>query len=163
MNKLEIYFTRFFSSLSGSSSLFFNMMLFAICLQMGCYLTWAFQAFGPSFSYPLSPLNLSTNGIFSINLWSGLIGGTGILIGVGMLLLRQNTYAIYAILLMAFGIFFNIVQTFIFAIPNTLAAIFSSANVPSAATVPIQLVVGEIVLFAGFIYLAEMAVQRKLN
>jgi hypothetical protein len=159
----KTFFKSLISSTEGASSLFYDLMFFAICLQMACYLTFTFQVFGPSFRYPLSPLDLSVNGIFSINAWSGLIGGTGILIGVGMLLLRQNTYAIYAILLFAFGIFFNIVQTFVFAIPNTVSAIFASANVPTGATDPIQLVVGEMVLFAGFIYLAELAVQRKLN
>ena len=141
------------------------MMLFGICAQMAAYLTWAFNMFGGLIQYPLGTANdmLNLNNMFSINLWSALIGGAGIAISIAALLLRTGTYAIYAMLLFAIGVFFNIVKTFVLAIPNTVVAIFASANLPSGATTPIQVVIGVIMVFAGFIYLFELVIQRRAS
>jgi hypothetical protein len=140
-------------------------MLFGVCLQLAAYLTWSFNVFGNTIVYPLGTAADLTNinNIFSINLWSALVGLAGIGVSVVALLLRQGTYAIYAMLIFAFGIFFKVVSTFVLAIPNMLTAILASANVPAGATTPLQIAIGVMMTFAGFIYLAELAVQRKLN
>jgi hypothetical protein len=148
-----------------AKSLFYELMTLGIGIQLACYLVWSFNMFGSRVVYPLGSASDLTNlnNLFSIDLWSGLIGLAGIGISIVTLLLKQNTYAIYAMLLFAFGIFFNIVKTFLFAIPNTVTAIFASANVPAGATTPLQVVIGVIVVFAGFIYLFELAIQRRAN
>jgi hypothetical protein len=156
---------RFIKNKKGASSLFYSLLLFGICVQLSAYCIWSFNVFGDLVQYPLgsaSEIN-NLNNVFSIDLWSGLVGGTGIVISVAMLLLRQNTYAIYALLLMVIGIFFNIIKGFVFAIPNLVAAIFGAAGVPSGIFNPIQVVVGVIITFAGFMYLAGLAAQRKLD
>jgi hypothetical protein len=148
-----------------SNSLFYSLMLFGVCVQLAAYLTWSFNVFGNAIVYPLGAASDLTNlnNIFDINLWSALVGLAGVGISIVALLLKQGTYAIYAMLIFAFGIFFKVVSTFVFAIPNMVAAIFASANVPAGTTTPLQITIGVIMTFAGFIYLAEMAVQRKLN
>jgi hypothetical protein len=143
-------------------NLFYNLLLFGIAIQLAAYLTWSFNIFAGYVQYPLgsaAEIN-NLNNIFNIDLWSGLVGGTGIIISIAMLLLRQGTYAVYALLLFAIGVFFNIVKGFVFAIPNTVSALFASAGVGDVAS-PIQVVIGVIVMFAGFMYVFELAIQRK--
>lgn len=152
------------------ASTFYNMLVFAICFQAFCYLSWAFKIFGPSFTYPYgdaSTLN-NLNDMFAITAYSALIGGVGVLTGIAALLLRQGTYALYAVMIFVFGIFFKLVTGFVTAIPNTISAIIAIAGgdainpMPGQAN-PIFLVVGMFTVFGAFFYLAEMATQRKLT
>ena len=141
-------------------NLFYNMMLFGICVQLSCYLFWAFNVTGNLIQFPLgSAADINNlNNMFSINLWTFLIGGAGIAISVVSLLMRSGTYAIYALLISAIGVFFNVVKGFVFAVPNVISALF-----PGSPTGPITYVVGVIVMFAGFIYLFELAIQRRAS
>lgn len=149
-----------FKDRRGASSLFYNMLLFGVCLQLGAYLVWSFNVV-PGIVYPLGQASDITdlNNLFSINAFSALVGLTGVGIGIAAILLRANTYAVFAVLLFAIGVFFRVVQTFVLAIPNAVAAIIPA----SWGGGPIQVVVGAIVVFAGFMYLFELAIQRKAS
>lgn len=145
------------------SKLFINAMIFGIALQLTCYLIWSFNVFNGLIQYPLgtaADIN-NLNSMFSIDLWSGLVGLTGVGISVAMVLLRQNTYAIYTLLIFAIGIFFNIVKGFILAIPNTIAALLPESTNPTPGSInPITVVIGVIVVFAGFMYFFGLVIQR---
>jgi hypothetical protein len=152
---------RFIRNKKGASSLFYSLLLFGICVQLSAYCIWSFNVFGDLVQYPLGSADdiNNLNNMFSLSLWSGLVGGTGIIISVAALLLKQGTFAVYALLLFAIGVFFNVVKGFVFAIPNVISAIIPS----SWGGGPLQVVVGVIVLFAGFMYVFELAIQRKAS
>jgi hypothetical protein len=143
------------------------MLLFAVCLEASAYLIYVFGVFNGIIVYPFGNMSdLSTiQGWFSLNAYSAILGiGGAALIGLAGLLLRQGVYAIYAMLIWAIGMFISIVKDVILVIPNTIAAIIpASANPLSSGPNPIQLVVGLFVIFAGFMYLFEMVIQRNVT
>ena len=146
--------------------LFYNIMVLAICIQLVSYSLWSFNFFGGLIQYPFgsaTDLNNLSN-MFSITSFNALLGiGGAALIGLAALLLRQGTYALYAMLLWAIGVFFNIVKGFVLAIPNTVAALLPSSTNPGSGVNPLQVVIGFIVLFAGFMFLFEMVIQRNVS
>lgn len=147
------------------ANMFYNMLVFSLSLEVFAYLAWASNLFGGFVQYPFgsaAQLN-NMNNLFSIDAYSAIIGTVGILTGVGALLLRNGTYAIYALIIFVFGIFFNIVKGLVTAIPNSVAAIFVLAGVDASTFNPILAAIGALVTFAGFIFLAEMALQRKIS
>lgn len=140
------------------AQLFMSALEFGIAVQLTAYIIWSFNLLHGLIVYPLgSAADINNlNNLFSLNLWSGLIGGAGIVISIVMLLMRQGTYALYAMLIMAISIFFNIVKGFVLAIPNLVSAI-----VPSSYAGPIQIVIGIITLFGGFLYIFGLVIQRN--
>ena len=146
-------------------NLFYNMMIFGIALQLSAYLVWASGVVSGVMQFPLGNYSdlMNLNNMFSLNLWSGLVGLAGVGIGLAALLLKSGTYAIYAVLLFAFGVFFNVVKGFVLAIPNLISALAVAAGLSSSVTSPIAIFVGVIVVFGGFIYLFELAIQRRAS
>ena len=157
------------------SKLFINALVFGVSIQIVAYLFWAFSFFGSLVQYPFgSATDLNNlNNMFSLNWWTALIGGTGIAISIAALLLRQGTYALYALLLFGIGVFFNVVKGFVLAIPNTVAALIpnNASTNPLPPTIvngvaiyppsPFQVVAGVILVFAGFMYMFGLVIQRE--
>ena len=148
--------------------LFYSMMLLTISIQLTSYLLWSFNFFGGIIQYPFgsaTDLNNLSN-TFSLTSFNALLGiGGAALIGLAALLLRQGTYAIYAMLIWAIGVFFNVVKGFVLAIPNTVAALLPVETNPlgAGAINPLQVVIGFIILFAGFMFLFELVIQRPVS
>jgi hypothetical protein len=144
------------------AKLFINALIFGIAFQLTCYMFWAFSSFGGLIQYPFGNANevANINSMFSLNLWSALVGGTGVVISIAALLLRQGTYALYAMLLFAIGVFFPIVSTFVLAIPNTIAGLASSMGLSAAVTGPFATFIGVICVFGGFMYVFGLVIQR---
>jgi hypothetical protein len=150
------------------SKLFVNFLVFGIALQLVCYICWAFNLFNGLIQYPLGTADNinSLNSMFSMDWWSGLVGLAGVGISVAALLLRQGTYAVYALLLFALGVFSKIISGFILAIPNTVTALIASVggealNPTPGSTNPILIFIGAIVVFAGFMYFFGLVIQRE--
>jgi hypothetical protein len=156
------------------SNLMYDILIFGICLEVVAYLTWAFNFFGGVIQYPFGSaqdmLNLSN--AFSFTIWTYLISGTGAVIGIVALLLKQGTYALYALLVFAFGVFYKIIYPIVVAIPNLVAGMLPNSTNPNYTIVngqivyglnPIQVVVGVIVGFAIFIFCLEFVLQRKVS
>ena len=130
------------------------------------FLFWAFNSFGGVINYPFGNANVNSLSLtFQLTSWGALLSiGGSVLIGIASLLLKVGTYAIYAMLLFAIGVFLPIVQSFVLAIPNTIAALVpESTNPMPGSPNPIAVVVGVIVLFAGFMFIMEMVTQRKVS
>jgi hypothetical protein len=146
------------------AKLFVSALVFGLSLQLVCYLFWAFDFFGGIISYPFGDAASAVSSVFSINAYSVLIGvGGSLAIGLAALLLRQGTYAIYAMLIWAIGCMFNIIQTFFLAIPNTIGALLPVETNPNPAVFPINpliVVVGVIFVFAAWMYLFGLVIQR---
>lgn len=151
------------------AKLFINALIFGVCLQLICYLMWAFNVFGGLLLYPFGDVSmLSTT--FSINVYSALIGiGGGVAIGLAALLLKQGVYAVFAMLLWAIGCMFNVIQSFFLAIPNTIASFLPNSTNPLPAvdgvypTNPLIIVLGVIFAFAAWMYLFGLVIQRDVT
>jgi hypothetical protein len=145
------------------AKLFISALVFGVALQVTCYLFWAFDVFGGIISYPLGDVS-SINDVFSLNVNSGLLAIVGVsVIGIAALLLRQGTYAIYAMIIFAIGCMFEVFQTFFLAIPNVIGALIPvEANPnPSAFSVnPIIIAISAIFLFSAWMYFFGLVIQR---
>ena len=146
--------------------LFINFLVLAVALQVVCYLFWAFDVFGGLIDYPLGDIS-SLENTFSINIYSALIGvGGAALIGLAALLLKQGVYAVYAMLLWGIGVMFSVVQTFILAIPNTLAALLPASTNPNTAlfpTNPLIIVISMFFAFGAWMYMFGLVIQRETS
>ena len=146
------------------NTLFKDLTLLYVCLNVFAYLFWQFNIFGGSIVYPFGSAADLTNisSWFSINLFSGLVGAGAIGIGLAALLLKANTYAVYAMVIFGVGIMFNIVQKFLLAIPNTLGALIPEAINPTPGSInPISIAIGVIVAYAVFWALFNTIFQRE--
>jgi hypothetical protein len=146
------------------AKLFINFLVYGVSLEAVCYLFWSFNVFGGMIQYPFgsaADLNSFSN-MFSLTSYNALLGiGGAALIGLAALLLRQGTYALYAMLLWAIGMFFNVVKGVVLAIPNTVSALLPVETNPTPGGInPIYTIVVFIVTFAGFMYLFGLVIQR---
>jgi hypothetical protein len=146
--------------------LFANALYFGLSLQLGAYLIWAFQVFGPLLNYPISTqaLDLSNPGNwFELNLFNSLVGiGGAAAITIVGILTRTGTYALYAVLIWALGNFVPFVQQFFLALPNTIIALVSSTGASSDITNPLLTVVSIIFAFGAFMYIFGLVFQREM-
>ena len=157
------------------SNLMYDILVLGICMEIVSYLMWAFQVIPPTiFKYPFGNAAdmLNMQNMFKLDIWMALISGSGVVIGVAALLLRQGTYALYALLIFAIGVFYRVVVPFLIVIPNTIAALLPDSTNPNFTMVggvpvyginPIQVVIGLIVGFAIFIFMLELVLQRKVS
>jgi hypothetical protein len=80
-----------------------------------------------------------------------------------MLLLKQGTYAVYAMLLWAIGVMFNLISTFLLVIPNTLSALLPASTNPNPDLFPVNPLIVVIVLiftFGAWWYMFGLTIQR---
>jgi hypothetical protein len=146
--------------------LFYSLLVFGLSIQVSCYLMWSFNIV-PGISYPVNME--ATTALFSLdNFWAqfslAVAGAVGI--GLAMLLLRVGTYAIYAMLIWAIGMFLPLISGFFLAIPNTLGAIlgpFFQYSNPTTGVNPLLVVITLICAFAAWIFLMELVTQRNIS
>ena len=139
-----------------------NFLFFTVSIQMVAFIFQSFNIFGGLIDYPID--FTATQGLFApFTAYSVMVGvGGGALIGVAMLLLKQGVYAIYALLLWAFGVIFNVVQQFFLAIPNTIAALIPESTNPLVGQVnPLITVVLFIGLFGTWWAFFGYILQRE--
>ena len=139
----------------------YNLILFSFALQIFAYLGQVFNIFYP-FNFGV---NTSTPflGIFNIDLITVAIVGSGaVAIGIGAILTRSGTYALYALLVFGIGVLISQVQPFIMAIPNLLKLIpfpnFPGTDISTA--VPIMGFLTGLIIYAWGWFLIEMITQR---
>ena len=157
--------------------LFYTLLVFGISLQIAAYLFWAFDVFGGLIKYPIDLV--ATTDWFSLKnfQWQFLMGvGGAVGIGLAMLLLRQGTYALYAILIWVMGVFLPFTSGFFLAIPNTIGAlippdIWNMTN-PLAheengimvyPTHPLMVVIVLLFAFSAWIMMIELLTQRNIS
>ncbi|MFA5365148.1 MAG: hypothetical protein WC325_08225 [Candidatus Bathyarchaeia archaeon] len=147
--------------------LFIAFLVFAVALQSVCYLCWAFNVFGGLIEYPLGDVSTLQN-VFSVDLTFSVLVGIGGAVGIGlaMLLLKAGTYAIYAMLLWAIGVMFNVFQTFVLVIPNTIGALLPESTNPNPALFPINPIIVVISIFfamGAWLYFFSLVIQRDVT
>ena len=140
------------------SKLFYSVLLFGICLQCSAYLFNVFQIL------PQQMVNGNITGItstFSIAHFNsftviGAASGAAI-IGIVSLLLKQNTFAIFGMILWAIAMFIPLVGPFFLAIPT----FFASLQLPGTVTQPIIYgLLTPVVAFALFWFLWQAVSGR---
>jgi hypothetical protein len=140
-------------------------LVLGISIQAVCYAFWAFNIFGGTIAYPLGDVS-SLSTLFSIDAFSVLVGvGGAVGIGLAALLLKQGTYAIYAMLLWAIGCMFKVVQTFVLVIPNTVSALLPEATNPNPVLFPVNpliILVSLFFTFGAWIFMFELVIQRPV-
>lgn len=151
--------------------LFYTLLTFGVAFQLAAYIFWAFNVV-PLVQYPFGDSTATMQNAFSITLFDGMftaLGAVGITI-VG-LLLRQGTYAIYALLIWVIGSLLPIVRTFFLTIPNTLGALipnevnpfYDPANPATIPLNPIIVAISVIFTYAAFWFLMELASQQRVT
>ena len=142
--------------------LFYNALLFGVCTQLFCYISYAFHYLPLNYPYGNITGLYGSGGVFSITAFSALVGiGTAAGIGIAALLLKQGVYAIFAMLLFGIGIMFNFIGNFFLAIPNTIAAFISATGLTVAQTQPFLVVLSVIFAFSAWWFMFELIVQRS--
>lgn len=146
------------------AKLMINFLILTVAIQSVSYLFWVFNISGGKLVYPVDISTLQN--LFSpLDSYSVLVGiGGGVLIGVAGLLLKQGVYAIYALLLWALGLMFNVVYTFVTVIPNTLSAFLPEATNPLVGQVnPLITVVLFWFLFGAWLAFFGYVIQRDVT
>lgn len=150
--------------MASLNKLFTNILIFGVCMNIVLYLFGAFN-FDPQVQYPGSLSSMTS--WFNLSPFNLLFtGATAAVVGVASLLLRQGTYAIYAMLLAALGMVIGPVQSFILAIPNALSVWLPSSTNPNPALFPINpiiVVVSLIFAFAAYWFIFGLVIQRDLG
>ena len=145
--------------------LMYNIILFAVFVNLAIWLVQIFGLIpaGVAAEYdPIGIKNMFTLDIFVKNfMWAGI----GVAAGLAGLLLRQNTFALYALVIFAVASFVPIVSNFIYAVPNLINAImvmypaynpFSDVTTGVfAGTNPWSLMLVGVGYFAGFFFLID--------
>lgn len=143
---------------------FINLLIFGLALNCVIYLFGAFQINPPGYSTPF--MDLSTwSGWFNFTPWGMLFTAASI---AGMtfaaILLRQSTYAIYALLLGALGLIIKPVADFILAIPNAIGKwLPDSTNPIYPLPNPIIVVILLLFSFMAFWFIFGLVIQRDVN
>jgi len=147
------------------SKLFWSLLWFGICVQAAAYITWAYRFFGDSVVYPITTDAANVLGVFTITPYTLMFCGAGAAaIGLGAIVTRSGTYALYAVLIWAIGCFITNVSGFFLAIPNTLGALLPASTNPDPAAFSVHPVVQLLVIFATislWVLLFGYAMQRE--
>lgn len=145
----------------------YALLLFSFALNCFVYLGETFQIFYFTFGvteYGLATAQPSIFGIFQLNVITAALVGTGALaIGIGAILTRSGTYALYALLIYGIGVFITQVQDFVLAIPR-LIYMFDLPNFPGTTTsiaVPFVGFLGGLIVFAWGFFVMELITQRN--
>lgn len=145
--------------------LFYSFLVFGVAFQLSCYLFWAFNIC-PFITYPIDTSIMAN--AFAITPFTAMfLAGGAVGIGLAALLLRQGTYALYAILIWVVGVFLTITAPFFLAIPNTitglLAPLLEITNPIAPNPNPLVVVIGLLFTFALFIFAFELVSQRNVS
>jgi hypothetical protein len=146
---------------------FAEIFVISFCINLALYL---FGTFNVLPGVRLGYTDLTTwQGWFSLDIYSILFSaGTAGLIGVTALLLRNGTFAVYAMLITALGMIITPVKAVVTAIPTLIASLIpNSANpLPPVNGVypmnPIVAVINAIVVLAAFWFFFGLVIQRDV-
>lgn len=141
----------------------YSILVLSFAIQAFAYLGQVFNIFYP-FNFGIDISEPTIFGIFQIDLITGaLLGAGAVAIGIGAILTRSGTYAIYTLLIYGIGIFVTQVQDFFLAIPRMIT-LFNLPNFPGttvSTAVPIMGFVGGLLVFAWGFFLLELITQRN--
>ena len=141
---------------------FTNILIFGLSLNIICFLYGAFK-FDPQVQTVGSLSAMTT--WFNLTPFTALFsaGAAGV-IGVVSLLLKQGTYAIFAMLITALTMIIGPVQAFVLAVPNTIGAWIPANANPTPGTInPITAVISLLFIFSAYWFIFGLVIQRDIG
>jgi hypothetical protein len=146
--------------------LFYSLLTLGIALQITAWIFWVFNVC-PYITYPLGNAQ-ALEETFSIDLFDLMFTGTGlVVIGLAGLLLRQGTYAIYAMVIWAIGTIIPFIRNTFLAIPNTIGGLLNlvTSSYADAETYVYVLTTAFSIIFAyaAFWWLFNLVIQRDVT
>ncbi len=149
------------------SKFFTNLLVFAVAINCVVYLFGAFNV------DPLvrNPMNLSSfQSWFDLSPFNIMLtGATAAVIGLAAVLLRQGTYAIYAMLLWALGMIITPIRNFILAFLLLIGGWLRDSTNPFPAVNgvyppnPIVIVISLLFAFAAYWFIFGLVIQRDIS
>jgi hypothetical protein len=152
--------------------MFVNVLILGLAISIVTYLFGVYNV-DPNTHFPFTPLKAWTDW-FSITPLGLLLTGAGAAVtGLIMLLTRQGTYAIYAMLITGLGLIIRPIQEIVTAIPTAISMWLPTSTNPLAYTNgvfnpnytglnPIVVVIDLIFLFAAFWFILTLVIQRDI-
>jgi hypothetical protein len=156
---------------------FYNIIILGLIFNISAWLISIFALtpyVQPARYDPANLLSIFNLDIFRLQ-FSGetltaMVGGAALLLA--SLVTRQNTYALYALVVWAVGVLIQPINDFIYAIPNAINDLigktalnpwYGSSNALLAATNPYSLVFTVIFTVGAWFFLMEVILQRPLT
>jgi hypothetical protein len=150
--------------------LFVNVLLLGLAISIVTYLFGIYNI-DPNTHYPFTPLKTWIDW-FSIDPLGLLLTGVGAAVtGLVMVLTRNGTYAIYAMLIAGLGFIIRPVQQIVLAIPTAISMWLPDSTNPNFTMVngspvygtnPLIVVIDLIFMFAAFWFIISLVIQRDL-
>lgn len=150
------------------SKFFTSLLVLGLALSAVIYLFGTFNV-DPQVHFPFTNLTTWT-GWFSIDPWGLLLtGAVAGVIGLAAVLLRQGTYAIYAMLLAALGMVIKPIQDIVLAIPKAIGTWLPDSTNPLPMNPdgtyppnPIFIVISLFFVFAAYWFIFSLVIQRDV-
>jgi hypothetical protein len=147
---------------------FTNLLVLGLALNSVIYLFGVYNV-DPQVHFPFTAINTWTDW-FDISVWGILLtGGTMAAIGLAAVLLRQGTYAIYAMLLVGLTMIIKPIQDFVLAIPKAIATWLPNSTNPLPPDAngvyppnPIFIVISLFFVFAAYWFIFGLVIQRDI-
>jgi hypothetical protein len=173
MKSLLTYIKQFINNRQARLNiLFVNLLILGLTISIVTYLFGVYNVV-PNVHFQFTQLQSWTDW-FSFTPLTLLLTGVGTVIaGLVSVLLKANTYAIYAMLIAALGLIIRPIQEILTAIPTAIGLWLPNEANPFAYTNgiynpnytglnPITVVVSALFLFAGFWFVLSLVIQRDL-
>jgi hypothetical protein len=149
--------------------LMYNIMFFALLVSLSAWLVDTFALVPTTLPAEYTPDSIMS--MFSLNLFQNnfMYVGVGVAAGLAGLLLRQNTFALYALVIFGVASFLPILSNIIYALPRMIDTImvmypeynpFANAGMLSG-TNPYSLFLAAIAGFAAWIFIMDMISGRQ--
>jgi hypothetical protein len=147
----------------------YSIFLLTLAVNMACFLVQIFDLVPFSLPAEFSPTDIA--GMFTLEnfLRNFIYSGVAVVAGLATLLLRQNTFALYALVIFVVGLFLPLVSGFIKAIPNLIEgvmALYPEYNPFSGSmlgfTNPYSIVLFAFGCFAAFMFIVGQVSGREI-
>ena len=147
-------------TMASLNKLFTNILLIGLAINIVIYLFGVFKV-DPQVTMPFT--DLSTWQAWFPNTWADVLFTGAAIAGITIasLLLRSNTYAIYALLIAAVGVIIKPVGSFVIAFPMAIGSWLPKETNPIYPLPnPITVVLTVVTTFAAFWFIFGFVIQR---
>jgi hypothetical protein len=147
----------------------YNIFLIVLAVNVACWIVQVFNLVPFSLPPEFSPTDIAS--MFTLNrfLNNFLYSGVAVVAGLATLLLRQNTFALYALVIFIVGLFLPLVSGFITAIPRLIEgimALYPAYNPFEGSmlgfTNPYSIVIMAFGAFAAFMFIVGQVSGREV-
>jgi len=149
--------------------LMYNIFLIVLTINLACWIVQVFNLVPFSLPPEFNPTDIASMFTLENFLRNFMYSGIAVVAGLATLLLRQNTFAIYALVIFVVGLFLPLVSRFITAIPNLIEGImvlYPQYNPFNGSilgfTNPYSILLMAIGTFAAFMFIVGQVSGREI-